>query len=47
LSEDSNVIENAEPENLIKQFVKELQMAYDHADIGMAGSFEIVSVPNW
>jgi len=43
LGDDSEVIGNSHPENLVKQFVKELQAAYDHPLTAIAGTFEVVS----
>lgn len=49
-SDDAGVIEEegeVTPQTLVKQLVRELQAAYDHADTAIAGSFQVVSGPTF
>lgn len=51
LSDDLGVLERSDTQSplaeaLTKQLVRELQIAYDHPDTALAGSFEVIAGPN-
>ncbi len=51
-SDDAGVVglgdnDPLDPRSLVAQLVKELQAAYDHPDIAIAGSFDVVSGPTF